>query len=56
MPTNRDINLVIHNWQKQPKNVNIANQQTLKTTWREESKTLTISFSWQHQPLSLLIE
>ena len=56
MPTNRDINLVIHNWQKQPKNVNITNQQTLKTTWREESKTLTISFSWQHQPLSLLIE
>jgi len=56
MPNNREINLVIHNWQKQPNSVNITNQQELKANWDMNNKTLSISFSWQHEPLTLHIE
>jgi len=56
MPNNREINLVIHNWQKQPNSVKIDNQQGIKANWDKSDKTLSLSFSWQHQPLTLHIE
>jgi oligosaccharide 4-alpha-D-glucosyltransferase len=56
MPNKRDINLIIHNWQVKPSSVNFVKQKDLKATWDKVKNTLSITFSWQHEPLTLQIK
>lgn len=56
MPSNRNINLVIHNWQSKPQSVSIGNQHNVNSTWHEDKKTLAIEFTWQHKPLTIQIQ
>ena len=56
MPEERKITLVIHHWQKQPSKVMVGDKKASKVIWNNERKTLTVKFSWQHQPLTLSIE
>lgn len=56
MPKYRDVNLVIHHLEKQPKEV-ILNGRTLKVAqndkeqviWDAATKTFTVKFTWQHE-------
>jgi oligosaccharide 4-alpha-D-glucosyltransferase len=64
MPKKREISLVIHHWLKLPKHITIAGNtiqigsNTAKSTiyWNKNENTLTVKFTWQHQPLTLSIE
>lgn len=56
MPTGRKITLVIHNWQVQPSSITLNNHQVKQTNWHNETKTLTITFTWQHQKLTLDVQ
>lgn len=56
MPNSREINLIIHNWQQKPNSVRIGKHQELKTNWDKIKKILSVSFTWQHEPLKLHIE
>lgn len=56
MPNSRKMKMIIHNWQNKPNKVTINKQQVLNTTWDKNKKILSVSFSWQHKPLTLHIE
>jgi oligosaccharide 4-alpha-D-glucosyltransferase len=56
MPTERQMTLVVHNWQFTPSKILIGEQKAQQVNWDKHSKTLTIRFTWQHQPLTLSIE
>jgi oligosaccharide 4-alpha-D-glucosyltransferase len=56
MPTNRQMKLIVHNWQYKPSKVSIGKQEGQQVDWNEMTKILTIKFTWQHQPLTLSIE
>ena len=54
MPKQRAITLVIHNWKTSAKEISIANQK-VASSYNENSQTLTVKFTWQHQPLTLKV-
>ncbi len=56
MPENREMILVIHNWQEKPTTVTLNKKQAQQVNWHEKTKTLTIKFTWQHQPLTLDVQ
>ncbi len=64
MPVKRQISLVIHHWLNAPKNIFLAgktmqvgsNTAASNVYWDKTKKTLTVKFTWQHQPLTLRIE
>ncbi|MGL1956095.1 MAG: DUF4968 domain-containing protein [Colwellia sp.] len=56
MPKQREMSLVIHHWEKQPKTINVNNKQADNALWDKKHQTLTIKFLWQHQPLTLSIQ
>ncbi|MBU2870758.1 TIM-barrel domain-containing protein [Colwellia sp. E2M01] len=66
MPNERAMTVVIHNITKAPESVNLNNAELnnaelknaeLKNVdWQKSSNTLTITFTWQHQPLTLTVE
>jgi len=56
MPMTRLMTLVIHNIEQAPKKVNLNNKVIKNTIWQEKNNTLTVTFTWQHQPLTLTIQ
>jgi len=64
MPVKRQISLVIHHWLNPPKNISLAgkimkvgsNTTASDVYWDKTKNTLTVRFTWQHQPLTLSIE
>jgi len=56
MPTQRDMTVVIHNWQTQPSRIQVGEMEIDNGIWDNVNKTLTVRFNWQHQPLSLMIK
>lgn len=55
MPTKRTISLVLHNITEQPKKILLNNKRVKNTQWQRKNNTLTVEFTWQHQPLTLTI-
>lgn len=55
MPQKRQMTLVIHHWQTKPSKVMVGTTPANNIDWNEETKTLTVKFAWQHQPLTLSI-
>jgi len=68
MPIEREVTLVIHHWQQAPTdikvadiNINVSEQLNSLTTekqsayWDKATKTLSIKFTWQHQPVTITI-
>ncbi|WP_354668382.1 TIM-barrel domain-containing protein [Colwellia sp. D2M02] len=55
MPQERIITMVIHNWQKPPTAIHLNNSAITNSVWHEKNKTLTVKFSWQHQPATLTL-
>jgi len=56
MPLERNMTLVIHNMSKAPNKVSLNNKRINNVIWQEKSKTLAVTFTWQHQPLTLTIQ
>ncbi len=56
MPINRQMTLIVHNWQNKPSKVSIGKQEAQQVNWNNNTKILTIKFTWQRQPLTLSIE
>jgi oligosaccharide 4-alpha-D-glucosyltransferase len=55
MPKQRTMSIVIHNWKNPVATVNLNNKKIKDSVWHEKAQTLTITFAWQHQPLTLTI-
>ncbi|MCP4322495.1 MAG: DUF5110 domain-containing protein, partial [Alteromonadales bacterium] len=56
MPKERNMTLVIHNVTQQPNKVSINNKAINNYAWQSESNILTVTFTWQHQPITLSIQ
>lgn len=56
MPKQRDMTLVIHNIQQAPNKVSLNNKVIQNALWQKTSNTLTVTFTWQHQPITLTIQ
>ena len=56
MPQKRQMKLVIHHWQTKPSKVMVGTRPADNIAWNQETKTLTVNFAWQHQPLTLSIQ
>jgi oligosaccharide 4-alpha-D-glucosyltransferase len=56
MPTTRVITLVIHNIEQAPKRVSLNKKLIKNAIWQDKNNTLTVTFTWQHQPLTLTIQ
>ncbi|PKI14094.1 TIM-barrel domain-containing protein [Colwellia sp. 12G3] len=56
MPTARVMTLVIHNVEQAPKKVSLNNKVIKNAIWQNTDNTLTVNFTWQHQPLTLTIQ
>ena len=56
MPQNRQMTLVIHNWQSQPTKVMVGKKKTKNISWNKKAQTLTVEFNWQHQDLTLDVQ
>jgi oligosaccharide 4-alpha-D-glucosyltransferase len=55
MPKNRSMTLVIHNITQAPNKINLNNKVINNAIW-QENNTLTVTFDWQHQPITLTIQ
>ena len=56
MPQNRQMTLVIHNWQSKPTNVLISKKTANNVSWNKKAQTLTVNFTWQHQDLTIDVQ
>jgi len=56
MPKERAMTLVIHNVVNAPNKVMLNNKVSKNVVWHKESQQLTVTFNWQHQPLTLTIQ
>jgi oligosaccharide 4-alpha-D-glucosyltransferase len=56
MPNERTMTLVIHNIEQAPKQINLNDKVITDALWQAKSNTLTVTFTWQHQPLTLTIQ
>jgi len=56
MPKNRSMTLVIHNITQAPNKINLNNTVINNAIWQEKNNTLTVTFDWQHQPITLTIQ
>ncbi len=56
MPTERVMTLVIHNIEQAPKKISLNNKVIKNAIWQDKNNTLTVTFTWQHQPLTLTIQ
>jgi len=56
MPAQRDMTLVIHNWPTKPNNIYLGGKKLATGIWDKAQKTLTVSFNWQHQALTLTVK
>jgi oligosaccharide 4-alpha-D-glucosyltransferase len=56
MPKSRQMNLVIHNITQKPTQITLGEQAINNAIWHPTKQTLTLGFTWQHQPLTLKIQ
>ncbi|KGJ93312.1 TIM-barrel domain-containing protein [Colwellia psychrerythraea] len=56
MPQARIMTLVIHNIAQPPNKISLNNKVINNAMWQNKSNTLTVTFTWQHQPLTLTIQ
>jgi oligosaccharide 4-alpha-D-glucosyltransferase len=56
MPKQRDMTLIIHNIEQAPKKISLGNKEIKNVLWQDTDNTLTVTFTWQHQPLTLTIQ
>ena len=56
MPTTRNMKIVIHNISEAPKTISINDKLIKNSIWQQQNHTLTLNFSWQHQPLTITIQ
>ncbi|NQZ28652.1 MAG: DUF5110 domain-containing protein [Colwellia sp.] len=55
MPQERTMTLVIHNIAQVPNRISLNNKVINNAVWQDTDNTLTIDFTWQHQPLTLTL-
>jgi oligosaccharide 4-alpha-D-glucosyltransferase len=56
MPKERNMTVVIHNITQAPSNIRLNNKVINKGIWNNKNNTLTVTFAWQHQPITLTIQ
>jgi len=56
IPKERTMTLVIHNVKDSPKKISLNNKVLNNAVWQDNNNTLTVTFTWQHQPLILTIQ
>jgi len=56
MSQNRSMTLVIHNIEQTPNKISLNNTVINNALWQEKNNTLTVTFDWQHQPITLTIQ
>ncbi len=56
MPKERNMTVVIHNITQAPSNIQLNNKVIKNGVWQDKNNTLTVTFAWQHQPLTLTIQ
>jgi oligosaccharide 4-alpha-D-glucosyltransferase len=56
MPKSRNMTVIIHNISEAPKAISINNKLIQNSVWQQQNHTLTLNFSWQHQPLTMTIQ
>lgn len=56
MPKERQMTLIIHNINQAPTNISLNDKVINNALWQEKSNILTITFTWQHQPITLTIQ
>jgi len=63
MPQQRNIKLVVHHLDNQPKQItlrnkviNVSESEHSKAYWNAKERSLTFNFIWRHQPLTLAIK
>jgi oligosaccharide 4-alpha-D-glucosyltransferase len=56
MPKQRTISMVVHNITQAPNKINLNNKVINNAIWKEKNNTLTVTFDWQHQPITLTIQ
>ncbi len=56
MPKERNMTLVIHNITQAPNKISLNNKVIKNAIWLEKNNTLTVTFTWQHQPITLTIQ
>jgi len=56
MPKERVMTLIIHNITQQPNQISLNNKVINNAIWQDKDNTLMVTFTWQHQPLTLAIK
>ena len=56
MPKERNMTVVIHNITQAPNNIRLNKKVIHDGVWQEKNNTLTLTFAWQHQPITLTIQ
>ena len=56
MPKERNMTIVIHNITQAPKSIRLNNKVINNGVWQDKNNTLTVTFAWQHQPITLAIQ
>ena len=56
MPKTRNMTVIIHNISEAPKTISINKKLVKNSVWQQQNNTLTLNFSWQHQPLTITIQ
>jgi len=56
MPKERVMTLIIHNITQQPNQISLNNKVINNAIWQGKDNTLMVTFTWQHQPLTLAIK
>jgi oligosaccharide 4-alpha-D-glucosyltransferase len=56
MPKERNMTVVIHNITQAPNNIRLNKKVIHDGVWQEKNNTLTVTFAWQHQPITLTIQ
>jgi len=55
MPKERNMTVVIHNITQAPSKIKLNNKVINNAIWQDKNNTLTVTFAWQHQPITLTI-
>lgn len=54
-PAKRKIEIIIHNWSKQPKRIKVDGQVASQYRWNEGDNTLSFTVDWQQHPIKIKI-
>ena len=56
MPEQRKMTVIIHNISQAANEISLNNKVINNAIWQDKNNTLTVNFTWQHQPITLTIE